>query len=205
MMNDRWMIGDNYLVIWELVPNFVLEEDNIIKLTAWVRIPKINVEYFNKQFLLHKIGQKIGRVIKVDSTTANVERGQYTRMCVEVDLMKPLLSKFRLNGRVWGIQYEGLRMICFKCGRQGHKEDACAMDKQVNQEDNRHEPIAPQAKEDSPTDYQDRTYGSWMLVKNLVRRNSGRNQTSGTRSRGHAQRDSGNSRLRTGPSQADLN
>ena len=136
MMNDPWMIEDNYLVIREWVPNFVPEEDNITKSIAWVQIPKISVEYFNKQFLLHKIGQKIGGVIKVDSTTANVERGQYTRMCVEVDVTKPLLSKFRLNGRVWGIQYEVLWMICFKCERQGHKEDACVLDKQVHQEDN---------------------------------------------------------------------
>jgi len=100
MMNGPWMIGDNYLVIREWVPNFVPEEDHITKLTAWVRIPKLSMEYFNKHFLLHKIGQKIGRVLKVDSTTENVERGQYSRMCVEVDLTKPLLSKFRLNGRV---------------------------------------------------------------------------------------------------------
>ena len=100
MMNGPWMIGDNYLVIREWVPNFVPEEDKVTKLTAWVRIPKVSVEYFNKHFLLHKIGQKIGRVLRVDSTIENVERGQYTRMCVEVDLTKPLLSKFRLNGRV---------------------------------------------------------------------------------------------------------
>jgi len=103
MMNGPWMIGDNYLVIREWVPNFVPEEDHITKLTAWVQIPKLSMEYFNKQFLLHKIGQKIGRVLKVDNTTENVERGQYTRMCVEVDLTEPLRSKFRLNGRVWGI------------------------------------------------------------------------------------------------------
>ena len=60
-----------------------------------------------------------------------MEQGQYTRMCVEVDLTKPLLSKFRLNDRVWGIQYEGLKMICFKCGHQGHKEDACGLDQGV--------------------------------------------------------------------------
>jgi len=36
MMNGPWMIGDNYLVIREWVPDFVPEEDNITKLTAWV-------------------------------------------------------------------------------------------------------------------------------------------------------------------------
>jgi len=32
--NGPWMIGDNYLVIREWVPNFVPEEDTITKLTA---------------------------------------------------------------------------------------------------------------------------------------------------------------------------
>jgi len=81
-------------------------------------------------------------------------------MCVEVDLTKPLLSKFRLNGRVWDIQYEGLKMICFKCGRQGHKEDACVLDKQVHQEGNPQESIVHHAKEGSSTDYQEHTYDS---------------------------------------------
>ena len=175
------MIEDNYLVIREWVPNFVPEEDHITKLTAWVRIPKLSVEYFNKQFLLQKIGQKIGRVIKVDSTTANVERGQYTRMCIEVDLTKPLLSKFRLNGRVWGIQYEGLRMICFKCGKQGHKEDACGASVPTTQDSN---PLKP--KHASQTEVQERDFGSWMLVTKPTRRPQGRNQQPGARTRGPA-------------------
>lgn len=116
LTNGSWMLGDNYLVIREWIPNFIPEEDTITKLTAWVRIPNLSVEYFNKEFILHKIGSKIGKVRRVDNTTANVERGKFIRLSVEVDLTKPLLSKFRLNGRIWKIQYEGLRMICFKCG-----------------------------------------------------------------------------------------
>jgi len=34
MTNSPWMIGDNYLVIREWIPNFVPEEDHIKKLTA---------------------------------------------------------------------------------------------------------------------------------------------------------------------------
>jgi len=116
------MLGDNYIVIREWVPNFMREEDCITRLTAWVRIPRLRVEYFNKSFLLEKIGKKIERVIRVDDTTANVEQGQYTRLYVDVDLTKPLLSMFRLNGRIWRIQYEGLKLICFHCGKQGHNK-----------------------------------------------------------------------------------
>jgi len=82
---------DNYVVIREWVPNFIPEEDTITRLTAWVRIPKLNVEYFKKSLLLSKIGNKIGKVCKVDNMTTTMECGKYTRLCVEVDLTKPLL------------------------------------------------------------------------------------------------------------------
>jgi len=40
LMDGTWMIGNNYLVIHEWVPNFVPTEDKITELMAWVRIPK---------------------------------------------------------------------------------------------------------------------------------------------------------------------
>lgn len=101
------------------------------------------MEYFNEQFL-HTIGERIGKVVKVDRTTACVERGKFIRMSIEVDLSKPLLSKFRLHGKVWRIQYEGLKLICFNCGKIGHKEDSCprAVDEDQNGEptDKGHDP-----------------------------------------------------------------
>ena len=91
-----WLIGDSYLTIRKWVPNFVSDQEPIKKLTAWVRIPHLSVEYFDKQFL-HKIGAKIGKVIKIDRNTESMDRGQYVRYCIEVDLTKPLLSKFRFK------------------------------------------------------------------------------------------------------------
>lgn len=103
LLDGPWMLGDNYLVIWEWVPNFAPEEDKITKLTRSVRILKLGVEYFNKHFLLNKIGSKISKVLKLENTTSNIERGQFTQLDVEIDLTKPLFSKFRLNGWIWRI------------------------------------------------------------------------------------------------------
>ncbi|XP_074313623.1 uncharacterized protein LOC141648807 [Silene latifolia] len=125
MTQGPWMIDDHYLTIRIWVPNFVPSEDNITKLTTWVRIPNLPVEYFNATFL-KKIGSKIGEVIRIDNNTATAQRGQFTRLSVEVDISKPLLSKFRLYGKVYGIQYEGLKMICFNCGKLGHSSEGCS-------------------------------------------------------------------------------
>lgn len=113
-----WMIDDCYLTIRKWVPNFVPDEAPITVLTAWVRIPNLAVEYFDIGFL-SKIGSKIGKVLRVDKTAAQAERGQFTRLSMEIDLTKPLLSKFWLKGRVWRVQYEGIRMICYKCESYG--------------------------------------------------------------------------------------
>jgi len=107
MTQGPWLIRDNYLTIRKWVPNFVSDEEPIRFLTAWIRIPFLSIEYFNEEFLC-LIGENIGKVQSVDQSTTYVKRGKFTRMSVQVDLSKPLLSKFRLNGRVWRIQYEGL-------------------------------------------------------------------------------------------------
>lgn len=102
-----------------------------------------------------------------------MSRGQYIRLCVEVDITKPLLSKFQLNGRVLGIQYEGLRQICFKCGTLGHKDDKCpvfgpkpTLDRVISGE-----PLdqsRPLATPKVPTEGEQ--YGAWMLVQRPPRR-----------------------------------
>lgn len=129
-------------------------------MTTWVRIPKLRVEYFYKHFLLYKIGQKIGCVLKVDNATANVNRGQYTRLCVEVHLTKPLLSKFRLNGRVPGIQYEGLHMICFTSRKQGHKEENCPLNSPIVREGAAYEGGPERETSMVRKPYESTTYGS---------------------------------------------
>ena len=171
-----WLIGDSYLTIRKRVPNFVAEEAPIKTLTAWVRIPHLYVEYFDRNFLM-KIGEKIGKVIKINRNTESKDRGQYVRFYIEWDLTKPLLSKFRLNGRVWGIQYEELKQICFKCGHLGHKEDGCAVFGKPadgmggNPVINQDKPRA--ASSSNPMTIRPNVtekYGAWMLVQKPTRR-----------------------------------
>ncbi|XP_021737483.1 uncharacterized protein LOC110703993 [Chenopodium quinoa] len=120
-----WLIDDKYLTIRKWTPNFIPKEASISVLTVWVRIPNLSIEYFDKEFL-KKIGSKIGKVIRVDKSTTYAERGQFTRLSFEIDLAKTLLAKFWLKGKIWRIQYEGIKMVCYRCGKMGHAEDQCA-------------------------------------------------------------------------------
>lgn len=76
--------------------------------------------------------------MKIDSNTLRehegsrgefqmTERAKFARVCVEVDLQKILVSKFELNGRIYNVKYEGLHLVCFGCGRYGHRKVECPL------------------------------------------------------------------------------
>lgn len=52
-------------------------------------------------------------------------RGWFARVCVEIELDKPLVATYKMRGEEGQIQYEGLYDLCFLSGKYGHKETAC--------------------------------------------------------------------------------
>lgn len=74
-----WTILDHYLVVKEWTPNFDLVIDKTKKLIVWVRFPCLPIEYFDFA-LLKKVGEKIGRPIRVDHNTGTASRGKFARL-----------------------------------------------------------------------------------------------------------------------------
>lgn len=46
--------------------------------------------------------------MKVDLQTEKIARGKFARICVELDLSKPLTAKVGVVGKLLVVQYEGL-------------------------------------------------------------------------------------------------
>lgn len=139
----------------------------------------------SKDVFLKKISKNIGRPVKVDTTTSLVSIGRFARVCVELDLSKPLLAKFTLEGEVVPIEYEGIQMVCFNCGLYGHKQGQCEMQEQgeekgsMNENQTQDHQENPQTNGDNRTAQQSRgpkrdykqNFGDWMLVARKERRN----------------------------------
>lgn len=68
----------------------------------------------------------MGKVLKVDMTTLRRKKGKFARLCVEIDLSSPLPPLIMIDGEEQRVQYEGIHLICFFCGRYGHDSDNCA-------------------------------------------------------------------------------
>ncbi|CAI0625846.1 unnamed protein product [Linum tenue] len=118
-----------------------------------------------------KIAQRIGKSLLVDHATSTGARLDYARICVQVDLQKPLLSQFRIHGIKYFIQYEGLDNICLQCGTYSAK-GYCACSPPMKMDQEKEKATEPPATND-PTEGQppqsplekEQVYGEWMIAK----------------------------------------
>ncbi|KAI9115914.1 hypothetical protein K1719_012844 [Acacia pycnantha] len=124
LIGGPWVIADAYLSVSRWKPEFDPRNAKIESLIAWVRFPELPAPLFDKKFLLN-LGNAIGKAIRLDIHTAQRSRGKFARMCVELDLTKPLIPVFSVEGKRLSVVYESLNSLCTKCGWFGHSRDGC--------------------------------------------------------------------------------
>lgn len=82
-------------------------------------------ELFEKKFLL-RMGNKVVHAVKIDKTMMSVTQGRFARLCVQVDLQKPLIPFIELLENLQNGEYEGLHITCFECGGYNHRKENCS-------------------------------------------------------------------------------
>ncbi|XP_061339920.1 uncharacterized protein LOC133286515 [Gastrolobium bilobum] len=128
-----WVLADHYLIVQRWRPMFNPYDEDVRKLAIWMRIPSLPIELYSSHHLW-RIGNIFGRTLKVDKNSIRrveerdeevTSKARYTRICVEVNLNKSLLSKFKIGDQTFQVGYEGLHLICFSCGQYRHKKEHC--------------------------------------------------------------------------------
>ncbi|KAI9108113.1 hypothetical protein K1719_020986 [Acacia pycnantha] len=179
------MIYGAYLTVQPWSLEFDFNTPTISKVVVWVRIPGLSFRYYHKS-ALRAIGSLLGEVVKIDYSTESRGRGKYARIVVLIDLEQSLTPWIKVDGRTYGVQYEGLPYICFECGKYGHIKDKCKEGKQSGNMElvqnqvtslqdvgqghsNRHLPEAasrgsPEAVRRASPESGSSTFGTWMQV-----------------------------------------
>lgn len=85
-----------------------------------MRFPELPIKFYDRS-VLKEIGSAIGLVLHIDSYTASGSRGSYARLCIQIDLEKPLINMIRIGNLRQVAIYEGISSLRFCCGRLGHK------------------------------------------------------------------------------------
>lgn len=119
-----WMVFDHYLAVRPWVPDFISSEVKIDKTLVWIRFPSLGMEYYEKSVLL-ALATTVRRPIKVDINTVEANRGRFAKVCVEIQLDQPVVGKVWFRGHWFQVEYEGLHLLCKKCGVFGHIARAC--------------------------------------------------------------------------------
>ncbi|KHN04719.1 hypothetical protein glysoja_041220, partial [Glycine soja] len=88
-------------------------------LIVWICFLGLNPIYYDNSILL-ALAFAIGTPIKVDINTKYVKRGRFTRVCIEVDLTKPVMGRVWMKVYWYQVQYVGLHQICGICSCYGY-------------------------------------------------------------------------------------
>ena len=139
--------------------------------------------------VLKQIGTSIGKVLRIDTHTAMEARGRYARLCIQVDINKPIIDTILISKFEQPVMYEGIHELCFSGGRIGHKRVSCpytvknpempladprageggaANRKQATSSHNLHDAASTTpgsgTKKDKGADLKDGRYSPWMIV-----------------------------------------
>lgn len=121
-----WIIAGQYLTLQKWKQGFCPTTAHITRMAAWIRVSAIQLECFDV-WALKRIGSTLGKLLKIDALTTSQNRGKFARLCVELDLSKPLDAFIQINQTWYNIEYEGLPDICYLCGHYGHKRENCRL------------------------------------------------------------------------------
>lgn len=157
-----WIILGHYLTVMKWRLKFRPVDEKMSKTLVWVRFSGILPELLEEE-ILSSMGDMLGRTIRVDNTSLSGTRGKFARVCVELDLATPLLPSLTLFDFAQRVEYEGLHLICFECGRYDHRGEDCLM---------AHPPSNPSVPPSTPPvppspvvpEPPSSLYGPWMLA-----------------------------------------
>ncbi|KAI8008711.1 hypothetical protein LOK49_LG07G00800 [Camellia lanceoleosa] len=149
-----WFIGPHYLAVRRWEPEFQATTASNTTTVVWARLIGLPIEFFDSS-ILRKIGARLGKLLKIDIFIENCARGRFARLCIQIDLSKPLISKVRVGNITQRVAYEGLPAICFNCRIVGHHLDDCKVSSKASSTTEKPIPPSPRLSE----------FGPWMFVE----------------------------------------
>lgn len=88
--------------------------------------------------------------------------GKFAMICVEINQSKPPISKYKLDGKKYFIEYESIHMISFECGKYDHLTEKCPKNPMVSDS-------TPEQPVQEGVVWDDANFGPWMVVKKIRR------------------------------------
>lgn len=141
-LRRSWSVNGYIMRITKWTPDFDPKIDKPI-VPIWVSIRGVPL-YLQNKSALWEIAHMIGLPLKMDSATFNGVRPSVVRLCIEVDISKPLPTRLHIQGgdnEIYpSVEYENVPLFCTVCRILGHDDKSC---KQLSQEGQEVQPPVP--------------------------------------------------------------
>ena len=115
-----WFIGQQFLTMRQWYPSFKPSKAKLTSTAIWARLLKLPIKFYDNS-ILQRIVNQLGNLLKIDARTIDNVKGRFARLCIQVDLDSPLISKIWIGSLTQPVQYDGISFICFECGCIGHQ------------------------------------------------------------------------------------
>ena len=158
-----WFVGGHNLSIRSWESNFRPSSANLSLIAVWICLPELPIKYYDYS-MLREIGEAKGPVLRINTQMAVESRGHFARLCVQVNLDKPIVRLLKFGGINQRIQYKGISSLFFDCGWVGHQvETYCYIIRTSLAEDRNGEESKSQGTKEC-TAQDTEGFGPWVLV-----------------------------------------
>ncbi|XP_030941664.1 uncharacterized protein LOC115966600 [Quercus lobata] len=104
-----WFVGQQFLAIRQWEPEFKASKVLCSSVAIWLR-SDLPIEFYEPT-ILKKIGSTIGPMLRIDSHTINGERGSFAKICIQINVEKPLIKTMKIGKMAQVVLYEGINDI----------------------------------------------------------------------------------------------
>ena len=107
------MVNDYYVAVKKWTPTFNPIDQCFGQTMVWIRFPCLNLMYYDEE-IIKKVAFGVGKPVKVDMTRQQVEGGKYARVCVEINLAKPMHREIWINDHWHLLEYREFALdLCY--------------------------------------------------------------------------------------------
>ncbi|KAK8665814.1 hypothetical protein V6N13_005972 [Hibiscus sabdariffa] len=129
--NGPWHIQNKPLILRKWEPNMSKLDFDLVCMLVWVQLYNVPLELYNKIGLSY-IASALGVPLYMDSVTANRERLEYAKVCVEIgacSVLPKFIDVLLRDGRIHHVRVvvPWLLPSCSKCKVFGHAVKPCSM------------------------------------------------------------------------------
>ncbi|XP_042029955.1 uncharacterized protein LOC121776865 [Salvia splendens] len=125
--NNTWFVEHHPMRMFKWTADFDLYFETPIAV-VWCNLHALPIHLFEES-MLFSIGKLFGEPIQLDHATITRARLSYARICIEIDISKPVPDKYmlRIGGKdvTLQVKWDKIPQYCSACKHVGHSEEHC--------------------------------------------------------------------------------